>query len=154
MTRVEGNARLTNSIAVVFFVLVIPGGLTILPIARLIDPHLLIDLIQNSPTPWEYCHDDGALREVLPRWSRVRSHWSAASHLGLLDPSVIVLSMAEVVSGVALVVVAPNSWHPSLLQIHQATLQLWFLVTAIHSTARLVETATLVPRDWFGRPRS
>jgi hypothetical protein len=72
----------------------------------------------------------------------------------LLDPIVIVLSMAEVMSGVGLVVMAPSLWHPSLLQIHQATLLLWFLVTAIHSTARLVETATLAPRDWFGRPRN
>ncbi len=152
-TGVEGNARLTSSIAAALFALLFVEGLTILQIGRLIRPHVFIGFVLIPPilfkvatTSWRiakyYRGDPAYVRKGPP-----------APLLRLLGPLVIVLSMAVVASGVGLVVVAPSSWHSQLLQIHQATFLLWFLATAVHVMAHLVETATLAPRDWFGRTR-
>lgn len=152
-TGVEGNARLTSSIAAVLFALLFAEGLTILQIGRLISPHVFIGFLLIPPilfkvatTTWRfvkyYRGEPAYLRKGPP-----------APLLRLLGPLVVVLSLAVVASGVGLVVVAPSSWRSQLLQIHQATFLFWFLATAVHVMGHLVETATLAPRDWLGHTR-
>jgi hypothetical protein len=149
----EGNARLTSSIAAVLFVLLFLEGLTILQIGRLIGPHVFIGVVLVPPI---------LLKIATTSWRFVKYYRGNPDYLRkgppppllrLLGPLVIVLTLAVVASGVALVVGAPSSWHARLLQVHQATFLLWFLATAVHVMGHLVETATLAPRDWFGRTR-
>jgi hypothetical protein len=149
----EGNARLTSSIAAVLFVLLFLEGLTTLQIGRLVGPHVFIGVVLIPPI---------LVKVALTTWRFVKYYRGDPDYrrkgpppllLRLFAPLVIVLTVAVVASGVALVVVAPSSWHARLLQLHQATFLLWFLVTAVHVLSHLVETATLAPRDWFGRTR-
>lgn len=145
---VEGNARLTSSVAAILFLLLFVEGVTILQIGGLISTHVFIGalllpplLLKIGSTSWRfaryYTGSPAYLRKGPP-----------APLLRLFGPLVVVLSLVVMASGFALVVVAPHSWRSQLLQIHQASFILWFLVTAVHVLSHLPETLKLAPLDW------
>ncbi|NNN01854.1 MAG: hypothetical protein HKL86_08495 [Acidimicrobiaceae bacterium] len=145
---VEGNARLTSSVAAVLFLLLFAEGVTILQIGGLISTHVFIGVLLLPPlllkigsTSWRfvryYTGNPAYLRKGPP-----------APLLRLFGPLIVVLSLAVMASGVALVIGAPPSWRTQLLGIHKVTFVLWFLVTAVHVLGHLPETLKLAPRDW------
>lgn len=150
---VEGNARLTSSVAAVLFLLLFVEGLTILQIQSLITTHVFIGLLLIPPlvikvasTSWRF------FRYYTGNVDYVRKG-PPAPLLRLFGPLIVVLSIAVMVSGLALVVVAPHSWRAQLLQIHQASFLLWFVVTAVHVLGHLAETAKLAPLDYVRATR-
>jgi len=150
---VEGNARLTSSIAVVLLVLLFLEGVTILQIGALVRPHVFIGLLVIPPvlykvatTTWrfvKYYVGDPAYRKKGPPLTLLR----------LLGPVVVVLTLLVIGSGVGLVVIAPTSWHSRLLLVHKASFVLWFGAMAVHVVGHLVETARFAPRDWLHHTR-
>ncbi len=150
---VEGNARLTSSVAAVLFLLLFVEGVTILQIGGLISTHVFIGmmlipplLVKIATTSWRFARYYGAAPSYVRKGPPV-------ALLRLLGPFVIVLSLAVVGSGVLLVVGAPTSWRAQLLQLHQATFLLWFAATAIHVLGHLGETLKLAPLDWVRATR-
>jgi len=150
---VEGNARLTSSIAAILLVLLFLEGVTILQIGSLIGPHVFIGMLLIPPvlykiatTTWrfvKYYVGDPAYRKKGPPVTLLR----------LLGPLVVVLTFLVIASGVGLVVIAPASWHSQLLLVHKASFVLWFGAMAVHVLGHLVETATIAPRDWLRHTR-
>lgn len=150
---VEGNARLTSATGAVLFALLFFEGLTILQVGSLLSAHVFIGFVLIPPvllkvvtTTWrfiQYYRGDDAYQQKGPPLALLR----------LLGPLVIVFTFAVFATGVALIVGAPTSWRPRLLQLHQVTFLLWFAVTAVHVLGHLAETATLAPRDWARRTR-
>lgn len=150
---VEGNARLTSSVAVILFLLLFVEGVTILQIGGLISTHVFIGVLLLPPlllkigsTSWRfaryYSGNPAYVRKGPP-----------APLLRLFGPLIVVLSLVVMASGFALVVVAPHSWRSQLLSIHQASFLLWFLVTAVHVLGHLPETLKLAPLDWIKATR-
>jgi hypothetical protein len=149
---VESNARLTASTAAVLFVLLAIEGVTILRIHVLLTPHVFVGmllvppvLIKMGSTGWRfvrYYRDDPAYRRKGPPPPVLR----------LLGPLSVVLTVAVLASGIALVL-GPDGWHSRLAFVHKAGFILWFAVMTIHVLGHALETARLAPLDWMRRSR-
>ena len=149
---VEGNARLTSSVAAVIFVVLAIEGVTILRIGRLLDMHVFVGvllipivLVKISSTTWrfaKYYRGDPEYRRKGP----------PALVLRLLGPGLIALTLVVLASGVALIEL-PASFRQELSLIHKASFIVWIAVMAIHVLGHLGETLRLAPRDWLLRTR-
>jgi hypothetical protein len=151
-TSVEANSRLTAGAGGLLFLLLAAEGVTILQVRGLLTAHIFIGMILIPPvllkmgsTGWRffryYTGSPAYVRKGPP-----------APILRLLGPAVVVLTVAVLASGVALVL-APTSDQGFLLQLHKASFVLWFGVTAIHVLGHAVETARIAPADWARRTR-
>lgn len=148
----EGNARLTGTTAAVLFVLLAAEGLTILSVRSLLTPHVFIGLLLVPPvllktgsTLWRfarYYRGDPAFRRKGPPPALLR----------LLGPFVILLTLAVLATGVALLLVGP-ALRPGLLFLHKASFVLWLGAMSVHVLGHLADTARLAPRDWMRRTR-
>ena len=148
----EGNSRLTAGAGGLLFVLLAAEGLTIADLRGLLSAHVFIGMLLIPPvllkmgsTGWRF------LRYYTGSPAYVRKGPPPAI-LRLLGPAVVVLTVAVLASGIALVL-APSSSHRLLLQVHKASFVLWFAVTAVHVLGHLLETARLAPADWMRRSR-
>lgn len=148
----EGNARLTGSTAAVLFVLLAAEGITILSIRGLLTEHVFIGLLVVPPvllktgsTMWRfarYYRGDPAFRRKGPPPALLR----------LLGPFVVLLTLAVLATGVALLLASP-ALRPPLLFLHKASFVLWLLAMTVHVLGHLADTARLAPGDWMRRTR-
>ena len=143
----DGNSRLTVAVGAVLFVLFAVEGVTVLSVSQLLTAHIWIGVILLGPI---------ALKTASTTWRMVRYYCGDTAYvrkgpppmiLRLLGPVVVVLSLAVVLTGVGLLVIAPASMHSQLLFLHKATFVLWFGAMAIHILGHLLETARLLPAD-------
>ena len=72
--------------------------------------------------------------------------------LRLLGPFLVVLTIAVLGSGIALLL-GPNGARSELSLLHKATFVLWIAAMAVHVLGHLVDTARLAPRDFYWRTR-
>ena len=72
--------------------------------------------------------------------------------LRLLGPFLVVLTLAVLASGIALLL-GPPSVRSELLTIHKATFILWIAAMVVHVLGHLVDTARLAPKDFYRRTR-
>jgi hypothetical protein len=149
---VEGNARLTSSVAAIIFVVLAVEGVTILRIGRLLDAHVFIGLlliplvlVKISSTTWRFVKYYRGDREY-------RRKGPPALVLRLLGPLLIALTLVVLASGIALVEL-PTSTRQALSLVHKASFIAWIAVMAIHVLGHLGETLRLAPRDWLLRTR-
>ena len=149
----EGNARLTVDVGAVLFILFAAEGVTVLSVSQLLTAHIWIGVILLGPI---------VLKTASTTWRMVRYYRADPAYvrkgpppiiLRLLGPFVVVLSMAVVLTGLGLIVIAPRSLHGQLLFLHKATFVLWFGAMAIHVLGHLLETARLLPADVVPRTR-
>jgi hypothetical protein len=127
-------------------------GLTIPFIRPLITPHVVIGmalvpivLVKLGSTGYRF------VRYYTGEPSYVR-RGSPPALLRLLGPFVVVLTLAVLGSGIALLF-APSRSRADLLLLHKASFVLWFGAMTIHVLAHVGGTAKLAPRDWYGRSR-
>lgn len=149
---VEGNARLTGSIAAVLLLLLAAEGATILRIGPLLRAHVFIGLLLVPPV---------ALKIASTGYRFVRYYAGAPAYrrkgpppalLRLLGPVLIVLTLSLLATGVALLFVGPGP-RAEILLLHKANFVLWFGAMTLHVLGHLVDTARLAPRDWYWRTR-
>ena len=148
----EGNARLTGSTAAVLFVLLAAEGITILSVRGLLTEHVFIGmllvppvLLKTGSTLWRfarYYRGDPAFRRKGPPPALLR----------LLGPFVVLLTLAVLATGVALLLAGP-ALRSGLLFLHKASFVLWLLAMTVHVLGHLADTARLAPRDWMRRTR-
>lgn len=151
-TEVEGNSRLTAGSGAVLFFLLAAEGVTILRVRGLLSAHVFIGMLLIPPvvvklasTGWRFFH----YYRGSPAYVR---KGPPPPILRLLGPAVVVLTVAVLASGVALVL-APKAAGGRLLLIHKASFVLWFGAMAIHVLGHFVETARHAPSDWVRRTR-
>lgn len=149
---VESNSRLTSMTAAVLLVLLAAEGLTIVAVRQLINYHVFLGMLIVPPV---------ALKIASTGWRFARYYSGSPAYrrkgpphaiLRLLGPFVVVLSVVLLGSGIALIAL-PESWHPRMLQLHQASFVLWFGAMTIHVLGHIVETARLAPLDLARRTR-
>jgi len=150
---VEANGRLTAMTGAVLLVLLAVEGITILHISALLTFHVVIGmvlvplvLVKIGSTTWRFA------RYYLGS-PEYRRKGPPPPVLRLLGPFVVVLTLAVVGSGIALLL-APTSMRNELLLLHKATFVLWFAAMAIHVIGHFLEMAQLAPRDFYWRTRS
>jgi hypothetical protein len=143
---------LTGGLAAVLLVLLAAEGVTVLRVGQLLTAHVVIGLILVPPvlakigsTTWRFVRyylGDPEYRKKGPPKPILRA----------LGPLVVVLTVALFASGIALLL-APSSWHGTLLFLHRASFFLWLAVMTVHVLGHLVETGRLAPQDWVRRTR-
>jgi hypothetical protein len=149
---VEGNARLTASVAATLFALLAIEGVTILRIGNLLSEHVFIGVmlipvvvVKIASTGWrfvKYYGGDANYRRKGPPVLVLR----------LLGPVVIALTVVLLASGVGLVLL-PASFRQELFFVHRASFILWLVVMSVHVLGHLGETMRLGSRDWLRRSR-
>jgi hypothetical protein len=149
---VEGNARLTGSTATVLFLLFAAEGVTVLRVHELLTPHVVIGMVmvpvvfvKMGSTLWRfaryYAGDPDYRRKGPP-----------PVFLRLLGPFVVVLTVAVLATGIALLFL-PTADRTQWLFLHKATFVLWLGAMALHVLAHLLETASLTWSDLSRRTR-
>lgn len=151
--RVEANARLTGMTALVLLLLLAAEGYTILRVGAHLTLHVVIGIILVPPV---------LLKIGSTGWRFARYYLGSTPYrrkgpppllLRLLGPIVVVLTLAVLGSGIALLL-GPSSMRQDLLLVHKATFILWFGAMTIHVLGHFVETMRLAPKDFYWRTRS
>ena len=148
----EGNARLTGTVAAVLVVLLAAEGVTVLSVRSLVAPHVLIGLLLIPPVALK-------IGSTIYRFARFyrgsepyRRKGPPPALMRLLGPFVVVLTVTVLGTGVALLFVGRSARHEWLF-LHKVSFVAWFGATALHVLGHLADTASLAPRDWYGRTR-
>jgi hypothetical protein len=150
--KVEGNARLTASTAVVLFLLLAAEGYTILHVGPLLAEHVFIGALLVPPV---------LLKISSTGWRFVRYYTGSPEYrrkgpppplLRLLGPILVVLTVLVFLTGFVSLL-GPTSLRTQWLSYHRTSFILWIGVMTIHVLGHLVETARLAPRDWMRRTR-
>jgi hypothetical protein len=149
---VEANARLTGMTAVVLLALLAVEGFTILRIGRLLTLHVVIGMVLVPPillkigsTTWRFA------RYYLGS-PEYRRKGPPPALLRLLGPFLVVLTVAVVGTGIALLL-GPASMRQQFSFLHKATFILWIAAMTVHVLGHIVDTARLAPKDFSRRTR-
>ena len=143
---VEGNSRLTGSMAAVLLVLFAAEGATLLRIHSLLTPHVFIGMLLVPPVVVKIGSTGWRIIRYYTGSPAYRRKGPPPTVLRLLGPVVVVLTVTVIATGIALLLV-PVSTRNELLFLHKASFVLWFGAMAIHVLAHALDTARLAPRD-------
>lgn len=158
-----GNARLTAWTGLLLLVLIGVELVTLLDVHRWIDWHIVVGvllippaLIKTASTGWRIVHYYAGSRPY-------REAGPPPLALRLLGPPVVLFTLAVLSSGLALILVSPDTGRRvfasaggvsvSLLTIHKATFVVWGIVTGVHAVGRLVPALQLTVLQSSDRPR-
>ena len=143
---------MTGLAATVLFLLFAAEGVTVLRVHSLLTPHVVIGMImvpvvmvKMGSTFWRflrYYTGDPTYRRKGP----------PPAFLRLLGPFVVVLTVAVLATGIALLYV-PGADRSQWLFLHKATFILWLAAMALHVLGHLLETANLTWSDLSRRSR-
>lgn len=143
---VDGNARLTGSVAAVLLVLLAAEGITVLRVRGLLTPHVFIGMLLVPPVILKMASTGYRFVRYYSGSPAYRRKGPPPILLRLLGPFVVVLTVALFASGVALLFVGP-ALRQNMLLLHKVSFVLWFGAMAIHVLSHLLDTARLAPRD-------
>jgi membrane protein DedA with SNARE-associated domain len=150
---VEANGRLTAMLGALLLVLLAIEGVTLLRIHSLLTPHVVIGMVLVPVVVFKIGTAVWRFGQYYLGSPEYRRKGPPPALLRLLGPFVVVLTVAVVGSGIALLL-APTSFRNQLLFIHKATFVLWFGAMAIHVLGHLLDVAKLAPRDFYWRTRN
>jgi hypothetical protein len=148
----EANARLTAATGALLLLVTAAEGVTILRIRPLLVAHVFLGVLLVPPV---------LLKVATTTWRAARYYLGSPAYrrkgppplvLRLLGPLVVVLTVAVLASGIALLFV-PTSDRALMLTAHKATFVLWFGAMTIHVLGHLLDTASIAPRDYLRRTR-
>ena len=149
---VEANARLTASTSAVLFLLLAAEGVTLLRIHGLLSAHVFVGMLLIPPV---------LVKVGSTSYRFVRYYFGSPAYrrsgppqpvLRVLGPFVVVLTVAVLGTGVALMLVE-LSLRPTLLSLHKAIFVVWFGAMAIHVLGHLADTTRVASLDWMRRTR-
>ena len=149
---VEGNERLTSSVAALLLVLLAIEGATVVRVGSLLTLHVFLGLLLIPPIALKIA---SALYRFVRFYSRSRQYRRKGPpplFLRILGPGVVVLTIILFASGVVLLFCGP-ALRGEMLTIHQVSFVLWFGAMTIHVLGHILETLKLAPRDFARRTR-
>ena len=149
---VEGNARLTATTAALLLVLLALEGVTVLSVHALLKPHVFIGMVLIPPVLLKSASTIYRFLRYYSGDPEYRRKGPPAPLLRLLGPLVVILTLAVLATGVALIFV-PHSLQSNMLLLHKASFVLWFGAMTIHVLGHIVETAKIAPQDFYARTR-
>jgi hypothetical protein len=143
---VEGNARLTASVAGALLILLVAEGVTIPFIGQLLGPHIFIGLLLVPPV---------ALKLASTGYRLVRYYGGAEPYvhkgppptvLRVLAPGLVLTTLALFGTGIALVFTGPPS--NTLIFAHKLSFFAWVGFMVLHILGHLLEVPRLASADW------
>jgi hypothetical protein len=149
---VEGNARLTGSVAVALLVLLAAEGATIPFIGPLLGPHIFIGLLLVPPVLLK-------MGSTGYRFARYYTHSEAYTRKGppamplrLLAPGVVITTLALFGTGVALAFASPPS--DTLVFAHKLSFFAWVALMTLHVLGHVLELPRLAGADLRRGPKA
>jgi hypothetical protein len=143
---------LTISTALVLLVLLAIEGVTVLRVHALLTLHVFVGMLLIPPVLVK-------LSSTLWRFARYylgspeyRHKGPPPAALRVLGPFVVALTIALFASGV-LLLFGPSPWRGRLLQLHQASFIVWFIVMTVHVLGHLGDLTRVSTKDWSKRTR-
>jgi hypothetical protein len=149
---VEANARLTASTSAILFLLLAAEGFTLLRIHGLLSAHVFIGMLLIPPVLVKIGSTSYRVVRYYLGSPAYRQSGPPPPALRVLGPFVVVLTVAVLGTGIALLVAQP-SLRPILLSLHKASFVVWFGAMAIHVLGHIADTTKVAPLDWMGRTR-
>jgi hypothetical protein len=149
---VEANARLTASTSAVLFLLLAAEGFTILRIRGLLSAHVFIGMLLIPPVLVKIGSTSYRAVRYYVGSPAYRQSGPPQPALRVLGPFVVVLTVAVLGTGVALLLVQP-SLRPTLLSLHKASFVVWFGAMALHVLGHMADTTRVASLDWMRRTR-
>ena len=144
---VEGNARLTGSVAAVLLVLLAIEGVTILEVGSLLRLHVFVGMLLVPPVLLKSASTGYRIARYYAGSGPYVRRGPPGLILRVLGPIVGVLTFAVLITGIVLLW-APGSARHAVLFLHKATFVLWFGAMTVHVLGHLRDTYRLAPRDW------
>lgn len=148
----EGNARATALTASILLVLLAAEGATVVRVHAWITPHVVLGMVLVPFVLWKLTTTSWRMVHYYLAPGPYRDRGAPPLPLRLLGPVVVLLTLALLGSGIALLLV-PRSLRSQLFFVHKASFLLWFGAMAIHVVGHVVETGRLAPADLAARTR-
>jgi hypothetical protein len=149
---VEANTRLTASTSAVLFLLLAAEGFTILRIHGLLSAHVFIGMLLIPPVLVKIGSTSYRFVRYYVGSPAYRESGPPPPALRVLGPFVVVLTVAVLGTGVALMLAQP-SLRPTVLSLHKASFVVWFGAVGVHVLGHLADTIRVAPLDWMRRTR-
>jgi hypothetical protein len=149
---VEANTRLTASTSAVLFLLLAAEGFTILRIHGLLSAHVFIGMLLIPPVLVKIGSTSYRFVRYYVGSPAYRESGPPPPALRVLGPFVVVLTVAVLGTGVALMLAQP-SLRPTVLSLHKASFVVWFGAVGVHVLGHLADTTRVAPLDWMRRTR-
>lgn len=152
--RVAANARLTGTTAALLLVLLATEGVTILRIAPLVRPHVVIGMALVPVVALKIGSTTYRFARYYLKAADFRAKGPPPLPLRVLGPFLVLLTVAVLATGIALVFAGQaSSLGQRLLLAHKVSFVAWIALLAVHVLAHLRDTARLAPQDWYRRTR-
>ncbi|MGI8711875.1 MAG: hypothetical protein ACR2NR_01580 [Solirubrobacteraceae bacterium] len=141
----EGNERLTLLTGLLLLVLLAVLGITIVRIGQLLWLHLFLGLALLGPVALKLASTGYRFIRYYTSDESYRRKGPPAAALRALAPLVVLFTLIVFATGVALLLVGPNSGGRDLLVlVHKISFFAWLAVTAIHVLGHLPEVLRLL----------
>jgi len=151
-----GNERLTAWVGGTLFVLLAIEGLTIVSIRALLVPHVVVGMLIGAAAGLKILSTGYRFMRYYSGDAAYRKKGPPAPLLRILGPLVILTTVAVIATGILLLYV-PVGRMGQLLQWHQASFVLWFLVMSVHVLTYIWRVPALILAEFsqrvpIGRP--
>ena len=147
----EGNRRLTGAAAALLLVLLAAEGATLVAIRPLVSAHVFIGMLLLPLVGVKLASTGYRFARYYTGHLEYRSAGPPHPLLRLLGPVVVLATLALFASGVALVVLGPESG--AVLGLHKASFAAWVAAMSAHVLAHALRVPRLAAADWRGDER-
>jgi hypothetical protein len=149
---VEGNARLTGTIAAVLLVLLAAEGITVLRVGALLRYHVFIGMLLVPPIVLKIESTGYRFVRYYAGSPAYRRKGPPPALLRVLGPLVVVLTIVLFASGIG-VLFSSAGLRRELLFVHRISFFLWFAAMTVHVLGHIRDTSRLAPGDFYWRTR-
>jgi hypothetical protein len=143
----SGNERLTTTTGAVLIVLLAVLGVTIVSIRPLLSVHMFVGMLLIGPLALKVASTGYRFVRYYSGDPKYRRKGPPALGLRLIAPVVVVSTVVVFASGVALLLVGPQS-RGTLLPIHKLSFFVWVAFTALHVLAHLPSLPRALRADY------
>jgi len=147
----EGNRRLTGAAAALLLGLLAAEGATLVAIRPLVSAHVFIGMLLLPLVGVKLASTGYRFARYYTGHLEYRSAGPPHPLLRLLGPVVVLATLALFASGVALVVLGPESG--AVLGFHKASFVAWVAAMSAHVLAHALRVPRLAAADWRGDER-
>jgi hypothetical protein len=148
----DGNERLSTATGVALLILLAALGVTILRIRPLLSVHMFLGILLIPPIVLKMASTGYRFVRYYTSDPCYRRRGAPPTMLRLIAPVVVTSTVVVFATGVALLLVGPQS-RGLLLPVHKVSFILWLAVTTIHVLGHLGELSRTLNAGRDGRPR-
>lgn len=147
-TGVAGNARLTGVTAAVLLIALAIEGVTVLDVQQMIVVHFFVGLVLIPVTTLKLASTGWRFAKYYRRDPAYRRKGPPHPVLRVLGPLIVLSTIALLSTGVALLVIGPNSSsRDTVTTLHQASFIVWVSTMTIHVLGHIRETYSMTTSD-------